>query len=559
MVNDLAAAADLLAQNTLLCAIAGDTDAAEELRERHGEVLLSSARLHRRPHDEFLVLDADSSQSYAINAVVGGADLVIDGPPGTGKSQTIANLIATLSARGKRVLFVAEKRAAIDAVLEPAGEDGAGRPGARPARRAGRQGQAGPAVRQGAGSMRARRARSTWQSHKSSCRAAADAWCGAPRRCTRGATPWGVSVYELQADLIGVPDAVQQRTCAWHGRTRRARRPRRSAAREADLEAYVGMGGLTIQATDSPWLPALDAGTITTPQQAAAVMEAMTTFTQHTFPMATQRIEATLGSVGLARPDTVADWARTFELLHRAAGRARALRAGRLRAGPRRHAGRVGAGDGRGLRHASGTRLFDGAYKSALRRRSRPARRGRLPRRAQLHESVTSGPRRCWWRGGRLATTAGCPGCRPDLDGTEGTYGQLVAELKHLELALGPGELEELGPENLEARLRVFIADRDTLFKLPELHRLSTALERLGSGRCWSSCGTRNLTVDQALACLRFVWRSSILDAVSIADPEVGTFDGEAHSRTVDEFRRADDAHIETTPANASDGWWPST
>jgi len=39
------------------------------------------------------------------------------GPPGTGKSQTIANLVATLSARGKKVLFVAKKRAAIDAVL----------------------------------------------------------------------------------------------------------------------------------------------------------------------------------------------------------------------------------------------------------------------------------------------------------------------------------------------------------------------------------------------------------------------------------------------------------
>ena len=62
------------------------------------------------PADEFLVLPADASQSYAINAAVGGADLVIDGPPGTGKSQTIANLIAALSARGQRVLFVAEKR-----------------------------------------------------------------------------------------------------------------------------------------------------------------------------------------------------------------------------------------------------------------------------------------------------------------------------------------------------------------------------------------------------------------------------------------------------------------
>ena len=63
------------------------------------------------------MLDADSSQRNAIDTVLAGRSLVIHGPPGTGKSQTIANLIAALVARGRKVLFVAEKRAAIDAVL----------------------------------------------------------------------------------------------------------------------------------------------------------------------------------------------------------------------------------------------------------------------------------------------------------------------------------------------------------------------------------------------------------------------------------------------------------
>ena len=49
--------------------------------------------------------------------MLAGRSLVVHGPPGTGKSQTIANLIAALVARGRKVLFVAEKRAAIDAVL----------------------------------------------------------------------------------------------------------------------------------------------------------------------------------------------------------------------------------------------------------------------------------------------------------------------------------------------------------------------------------------------------------------------------------------------------------
>ncbi|MBS1773980.1 MAG: DUF3320 domain-containing protein [Bacteroidetes bacterium] len=64
----------------------------------------------------FHVVDADSSQTLAIEEVRRGRNLVIQGPPGTGKSQTITNIIASAVKDGKRVLFVAEKMAALEVV-----------------------------------------------------------------------------------------------------------------------------------------------------------------------------------------------------------------------------------------------------------------------------------------------------------------------------------------------------------------------------------------------------------------------------------------------------------
>lgn len=62
------------------------------------------------------VLDADSSQRVAVAAALNGKTFVMDGPPGTGKSQTIANTIGALLHAGKTVLFVSEKMAALDVV-----------------------------------------------------------------------------------------------------------------------------------------------------------------------------------------------------------------------------------------------------------------------------------------------------------------------------------------------------------------------------------------------------------------------------------------------------------
>src|SRR5260370_30777309 len=63
--------------------------------------------------ETFCPLPADSSQLSAVVAGSKGKDFVLIGPPGTGKSQTISNLIAQCLAQRKRVLFVSEKMAAL--------------------------------------------------------------------------------------------------------------------------------------------------------------------------------------------------------------------------------------------------------------------------------------------------------------------------------------------------------------------------------------------------------------------------------------------------------------
>jgi very-short-patch-repair endonuclease len=69
------------------------------------------------PRDMFPVLDADDSQLKVLLRARAGEHLVVHGPPGTGKSQTIANVIAQSIRDGKRVLFVSRKRAALDVVF----------------------------------------------------------------------------------------------------------------------------------------------------------------------------------------------------------------------------------------------------------------------------------------------------------------------------------------------------------------------------------------------------------------------------------------------------------
>ena len=87
-----------------------DTDAEADAIEPN--------QLDRRlePHQLITPLPADSSQLAAVVAAMHGHDFVLIGPPGTGKSQTISNIICQCLAQRKTILFVSEKAAALDVV-----------------------------------------------------------------------------------------------------------------------------------------------------------------------------------------------------------------------------------------------------------------------------------------------------------------------------------------------------------------------------------------------------------------------------------------------------------
>ncbi|MCA8318714.1 AAA domain-containing protein [Burkholderia cepacia] len=67
--------------------------------------------------EQWNVVASDATQNASVSLARSQRSFIIQGPPGTGKSQTITNLIADYAGRGKRVLFVCEKRAALDVVF----------------------------------------------------------------------------------------------------------------------------------------------------------------------------------------------------------------------------------------------------------------------------------------------------------------------------------------------------------------------------------------------------------------------------------------------------------
>ncbi|HEX7482211.1 MAG TPA: DUF4011 domain-containing protein, partial [Candidatus Bathyarchaeia archaeon] len=119
--KDLESNAALVTQHPIIRAIAG---IKEENLILNGLPDEKDVDKIEAPAKTYQVLDADSSQRVSIEYALRGQSFVMKGPPGTGKSQTIANMIAECIANGKSVLFVSDKMAALEVVYKRLSEVG---------------------------------------------------------------------------------------------------------------------------------------------------------------------------------------------------------------------------------------------------------------------------------------------------------------------------------------------------------------------------------------------------------------------------------------------------
>jgi very-short-patch-repair endonuclease len=529
MVRDMQAAGELLSDSDVIAAIAGDPEAQELLGAGGAAFDADHGPLLDSPEEDYSVLDADSSQRSAIAAVLSGHSLVIHGPPGTGKSQTIANLIATLVARGRKVLFVAEKRAAIDAVLSRLKGVGLG----------------GMVLDIHEGTRdRLRIARDLGDTLDEAQRTAGEDLSDLHRRLVDRQQrlsqhaaalhevhkPWGLTAFEVQSALLGIP--IEARTPVRLAAPEQLTREAADRIRD-ELREFAHLGGFTLRPGSTPWFGAA----LRTPEQARLACDLAVRLGSHDVPALVHRIARAAGETGLRPPQAYSGGEAVLRLYAQVAQTLRRLTPAVYAANPDRLAAALG--DGADLTFLE---------RRALRRQARALATGEPePSRDELHQALREAAAQlAQWR--TLSTDDGLPRLP---DGYQELQQMRAACDEQLALLRGYLPIAD----DPERQLAALAADQDTAWKLPRLYALAAGFAELGLGALLDDLARREAGPDLAAATFEHGWYSSILDQIRVRDPGYAANHGAALDEIAGDFRVRDVQHLAANAGRVRRAW----
>jgi very-short-patch-repair endonuclease len=547
MVVDLRANGAALEAHDLIAAIAGDAAAQTYVRSRRRAVDPTTLD-EMPPAAEFLVLDADGSQEAAIETVIRGSDVVIQGPPGTGKSQTISNLIASATAKGMRVLFVAEKRAAIDAVVGRLNRVGLDDlvldlHGGVPSRRKLAENLAAALA-----SAKAALPPDT-TALQNSLTLRRDLLTAHAKAVNEPRTPWSISLYQAQGRATAAADLATGIRLA--PAVVDAIPGERLDALKEDLRGYLASGAAAMTLEANPWsgAAAVDEAGVET------LSDATMNLTREALPNLRTTLASTAAEAGIPAPTGYVQAAALASALGARTRLAADIADGVYPRAAELTTALEPANKGFLARTIAG--LFNGPYKAALAEAKSLAREAQQPP-AQLAGLVAqaAAAQATWseaaWETERAGTPIPATAGGTQLEQAAANATQLIGTIGAV---LAPPQASSATIDQMAAWAATLEADLGTLRKLPDMRRRRASLLAAGIDQVAQVAVDRRLSIDDAVRALDAAWASAIVERVITRDPNVGGLDAARLNQEVADFIGLDRQHIGSDAARVKRAW----